>query len=241
LEKEKALYLQNLNIPSVLVVVDTKTGKCYWKSPFEYQEKDKSLCYIFKPTDEISFGGFDRYVNNLRSLLKAIDGEEIISFHKLFLRLNEMTSYVYDFGTLMENDDEIDVKSFFDHVKRVRQLAGVAQSNIIPWDYWRIRSKSIVDDTPFCYEAFNELMAYLKPFYFEALQVLKERVVANDEFSSMSYYLEALTEFDKAPGHTTTVEFGIDDSVELEVNELIEAVLKYNNIKPAIDYKKKTT
>lgn len=240
LEKEKGLYLQKLNLPSILIVVDTEASECYWKHSFTCEENQKSFRYTFTEADNVKKAAFDSHIAEMKRISVDERSLDIVSYHKLFLELKELSQWNCDAFTGLEENEDYKIKALYFHLNDIRSTAGLVRPQILPWEYWIVRSRTMLDDFIFCFDAFYELFQYLEPLYLQALQIVKERLVRNDENSNLRYYLEELDPLDQPSKQNFFIDVQLSDENKKAINLLIENVLKAHGAKPTLDFEKKT-
>ena len=237
LEKTKVNYLHELNIPSILILVDTTKRELYWKSPFDYEENEKQFVYRFTKMNTINGVEFDNFIWNHRVLSSDQLQEEIVHYHQQFLGVKELADWNPDYAYLLEGDQISLIKGLYSHVQRLRMSVGLVGKVIIPWQMWHIRSRTVVDDGDLCFEIFLEMFEYLKKLYFEALDIVKLRSENKEYWENVWEYLNSLgSNYESAGGPAVTVERGHEEQYKVINNLQIENVLRREGIMPLWEY-----
>lgn len=179
LEKGKAHYLLALNIPSVIVLVDTTTEEIYWKSPFDHRETDNKLVFDFHrdrqrlDDDIVAFSAY------IREWIIAFAFDNVMcaapQFHCFFVELWEHAQWSPDWGHRLAPEMDAKFRGVYNHIMQLRLLSGISLPFLIPMSIWELRNESFPGylEEVFFHQVFKEAMQYIRYRYQEVVDKIK--------------------------------------------------------------------
>jgi hypothetical protein len=170
-----------LPLPIIALLCDVKTESIYWTLPLARVPKQSadSVSLRFEREQSVE-SSFELLRGFLQSWFNAFSQDNILRevpyFHDAFRYLGELVGFGDPWAML---DDESDTKCrlFYNHLIRLRLRLGLPCADLPAIDEWYIRSAATWGDTPHLfYGTFDEFYVYARPYYEEALAILRKRV-----------------------------------------------------------------
>lgn len=200
-------------VPVFAFLVDTTGRRAYWTIPMSQApgKGARSLTLKFYETNELSdtFQILQNYIEAWYSSFSHVAVlDSLTAFHRLFKELDSLIDWGDPWADIGEEHND-NVLLFYGHVVQLRLALGCTEP-IIPMLWWQIRNRAIWHERVFYYATFSELMLYIRPFYLEAIDKLKQRLanvtltIGNEDLIQhfrLGAYADVMKSIEDAGGH----------------------------------------
>lgn len=170
-----------IGVPVVCLLCVIDTEKIYWCLPLGYEPKQNSASVSIKFFERdcvnTDFSKFNSIINSwLQSFPKTNILLEVPFFHQLYTeKLMPLIDH-YDFGSELEDEEDMQSRVFYQHALELRSSVGLTNEKIFPYSYWAIRNEGVFRSDIMTHTILSELISYIGYYYNQALECLVERL-----------------------------------------------------------------
>ena len=170
-----------LPVPIIALLCDVKTESIYWSLPLARVPKQSADTVSLRfEQDQSIETSFELLMSFLTSWFNAFSQDNILRevpyFHSVFTELNELVGWG-DAWMMLDEETDTKCRLFYNHLIQLRLRLGLSCVDLPTIDEWYIRSAATWDDTPQLFHGtFSELFPYARPYYEEAIAILRKRV-----------------------------------------------------------------
>jgi hypothetical protein len=172
---------KSLPLPIIALLCDVTTESVYWSLPLTRMPRRKAdtVSLRFEKNQSL-INSFDLLETFLRSWFRVFSQENILlevpHFYRYFQEIAEIAGWGDPWSMIGEDLDEKS-RLFYNHLIELRLRLGLSCTDLPTIDEWNIRSAATWGDDEFLFwGTFEELYLYVKPFYEEAVDILRKRI-----------------------------------------------------------------
>lgn len=194
------------HLPVIIFLCDTSTRQVYWTFPLAQSPTPNANSISIKFNRE---NLLEKSLESLSSFLHSwfaafsVDNilREVPYFHKAYSELSDSIDH-FDAWCPVHEEEDFKLRLLYRHTLQLRCNLGLKNEEIPPLDHWFIRNEALWDARELFWGTFNELMSFIKPYYEEAVTVLRKKMegvqycIENQELMSFFNNLDRHTSID---------------------------------------------